>query len=325
MGAHIFLVGEDNFELCKNHGVYGCVMPTKEWNKAEIIAGIYSIQTGDLVFFYVKNKGIYGLWKIKNSPFFDNTRIWSNEKQSYPFRFLFEPVMGSFVKPISLTDVLDLHDKGKIWTFDLNPVQQKNQYKITMGEARELLRLLLRNNPIKHLLTEVENPYIPNIPEKIDLNFDPDHDGHFRYEGWLNAWFMKTIANGGLHEILGDYDEFLNLVPTTFNKVLDIFLTHVTNVGAIEVIHKYTCIELKVDKASEQDLTQILRYEDWLARKLASGDRDMMQSILVAFRFSEQVIEYVKNRHRIEEKVIRLISYKLNSEKQSVDLYELPI
>ena len=50
-----------------------------------------------------------------------------------------------------------------------------------------------------------------------------------------------------------------------------------------------------------------------------------MQSILVAFRFSEQVIEYVKNRHRIEEKVIRLISYKLNSEKQSVDLYELPI
>ena len=51
MGAHIFLVGADNFHRCMERGIYGCVMPTKEWNQAEVIAGILSIQPGDLVFF----------------------------------------------------------------------------------------------------------------------------------------------------------------------------------------------------------------------------------------------------------------------------------
>lgn len=58
MGAHIFLVGENNFEVCICRGVYGCVMPSTDWNKAEVVAGILSIQPGDLVFFYVKNGSI---------------------------------------------------------------------------------------------------------------------------------------------------------------------------------------------------------------------------------------------------------------------------
>jgi hypothetical protein len=138
MGAHIFLVGEENFDVCIERGVYGCVMPSKEWNRGEIVSGILSIQTGDLVFFYVKNKGVYGLWKVIGEPFFDETRIWPSKEQTFPYRFSFEAAVGQFEKPISLNDVLDLHDKGRIWTFDLNPVQQKNQYKITMDEAREL-------------------------------------------------------------------------------------------------------------------------------------------------------------------------------------------
>lgn len=128
MGAHVFLVGEDNFEVCIRHGVYGCVMPSTEWNKAEIVAGILSIQPGDLVFFYVKNRGVYGLWKVIGAPYFDETKVWANDQQLFPYRFSFEPAVGYFSKPVSLSDVLDLRDKGRIWTFDLNPVQQKNQY-----------------------------------------------------------------------------------------------------------------------------------------------------------------------------------------------------
>ena len=138
----------------------------------------------------------------------------------------------------------------------------------------------------------------------------------------MNAWFMKSLAKGKLKDLLGDNREFLNLVPTTFNKVMDIFLTHVTPVDSIEILHKFTCIELKADRATEQDLRQVLRYEDWLSRKLAAGDNEMIQSILVARRFADPVIAYVKNRRRIEEKTVRLITYHVADDRQNIELQE---
>ena len=322
MGAHIFLVGEENFEICIRLGVYGCVMPTTEWNKAEIVAGILSMNPDDLVFFYVKNRGVYGLWKVVGEPYFDETKIWPDEKQSFPYRFCFEPAVGFFPKPVSLSDVLDLRDKARVWTFDLNPVQQKNQYKITIDEARELLRLLLRNNPLRQTPRTIPEPYVPPRRDKIQIDLTPNSGGRVRYEGWLNAWFMRSLANGDLKAVLGDYREFLNLVPTTFNKVMDIFLTHVTTVDSIEVLHKDTCIELKADRATEQDLAQSLRYEDWLARRLAAGENEMVQSLLVAARFSTPVIEYVKERQRIEEKTVRLLSYRVPDDGHTIELQE---
>jgi hypothetical protein len=322
MGAHIFLVGEDNFEICKGRGVYGCVMPNTEWNRAEVVAGVLSIQPDDLVFFYVKNRGIYGLWKVVGEPYFDETKVWADEKRMFPYRFSFEPAVGHFPEPVSLNDVLDLHDKGRVWTFDLNPVQQKNQYKITTDEARELLRLLLRNNPIRQRHCGIPDAYIPPARGEIRVEFVSGQSGRVQYEGWLNAWFMHSLARGELKDLLGDYREFLNLVPTTFNKVMDIFLTHVALVDSVDVVYKYTCIELKADRVTEKDLTQVLRYEDWLARRLAAGDKEMVQSMLVARRFSDDVRDYVRARQRIEEKTVRLITYHVTEDKQGIELQE---
>lgn len=324
MGAHIFLVGEENFDVCIKRGVYGCVMPSTERNKAEIIAGILSIQPNDLVFFYVKNRGIYGLWRVAGEPYFDESKVWPVEQQLFPYRFSFEPAVDQFSVPVSLSDVLDLRDKGRVWTFDLNPVQQKNQYKITTDEARELLRLLLRNNPIRQSQSRIADPHVPAIRGRIDVDLSSSQDGRVQYEGWLNAWFMRSLARGELKTLLGEYREFLNLVPTTFNKVMDVFLTHATTMDSVDVVYKYTCIELKADRATDKDLTQILRYEDWLARKLAAGDKEMIQSILVAKRFSDAVIDYVKNRRRIEEKTVRLITYSVTEDKENIVLLEEP-
>lgn len=323
MGAHIFLVGQDNFDVCIERGVYGCVQPTKLWNEAEIISGIMGIQPNDLVFFYVKNRGVYGVWSIIDKPFFDTTKIWDDDTRTFPYRIIFKPIIGSFPKPVSLNDIFDLRDKGRIWTFDLNPVQQKNQYKITMDEARELLRLLLRNNARRKAPHPIEHPYtIPPISTEITVDLSSSKGSKVKYESWLNAWFVKSLAEGKLKNLLGDYREFISLVPTTFNKVMDIFLTHVETINSIDITYKYTCVELKVNRAGEKDLTQLLRYEDWLARKLASGDHSMIQSVLVAYSFSDEVINYVRNRHRIEEKTVRLITYRVSKDRQTIHLQE---
>lgn len=326
MGAHIFLVGADNFEICVRYGVYGCVFPKSEWNRAEIVASLYSIQPGDLMFFYVKNRGVYGAWKIVSIPFFDETSIWNNDTQSFPYRFLFESTIGHFPNPVLLSDVLELRDNGLIWTFDLNPVQQKNQYKITIAEAQQLLRLLLRNNPLRSGHQAITTPYVqPSSAQQVNLDLTPDKHRRVKYEGWLNAWFMQALAMDRLHNILGTYREFINLVPTSYNKVMDVFLTHVETIDSIDIVYKFTCIELKADLAGEDDLSQILRYENWLTRKLANGDYDMVQSILVANRFSDALIEYVRNRRRIEQKTVRLLKYCVNSDSTDIELSEQAI
>jgi hypothetical protein len=136
---------------------------------------------------------------------------------------------------------------------------------------------------------------------------------------------MRSLARGELKSLLGDYREFLNLVPTTFNKVMDVFLTHVATLDSVEVVYKYTCIELKADRAADQDLAQVLRYEDWLARRLCGGDKEMIQSVLVARRFSDPIVEYVRNRRRIEEKTVRLIEYCVIEDNLTIDLREVPL
>jgi hypothetical protein len=65
--------------------------------------------------------------------------------------------------------------------------------------------------------------------------------------------------------------------------------------------HNFTCIELKTGTVTEEDLNQIIMYENWLIRKLAGGDNEMVQSILVGFNFDERVISYRAKRNSKDE------------------------
>ncbi len=321
MSYHIFLVGEDNFKVCVQRGVYGLVEPDQKKQKAEVISSAIAIRPGDFIFFYVRNRGIYGLWKVISEPFYDEEDIWGDSEQKYPFRFLFEPAVRKFDRHVALSDILDLKDKGIIWTFDLGIYAKKNQFMITTDEGKQIIRLLLRNNPIFSSAEPIPSPYKPKKQTPLSLTLQSGSNGQVEYEGLLSAWFMKSFKECNLKNIIGDYKDFLNYVPTSFNKVMDIFLTHVTPIDSVEILHKYTVIELKTDVVEEGDLTQIIRYENWLIRKLAEGDSEMVQSILVGFDFDQSVYQYREKRKLIEDKVVRLIKYKVD--KNNIILTEV--
>ncbi len=104
---------------------------------------------------------------------------------------------------------------------------------------------------------------------------------------------------------------------------MDIFLTHVTSVDGVDILHNFTCIELKTDVCVEENLNQVIKYENWLVRKLASGDNEMVQSILVGYDFHDKVLEYVRKRKLIEEKVVRLVKYRVNATQNDITLQEV--
>jgi EVE domain len=327
MGYHIFLAGENNFGVCLKRGIYGGIefqgSAKSEQTNSEVISGFAGIKIGDFVFFYVKNRGIYGLWRITTDSFYDTTPIWDDPDQLYPFRVCFEPTIRRFSAPIAMADILDLKDRGKIWTFDLGTVTKKSHNPITTDEGKELIRLLLRNNPIFAEPDSIPDPYLPTERVLLPLSLECGKNGRLRYEGYLNAWFMRAFASGKLKELIGDYRDYLNYVPTSFNKVMDIFLTHVTTIDSVDILHKFTCMELKSDKISENDLNQIIKYENWIVGKLADGDFEMVQSILIGFGFDEKVLEYWRKRKAIEEKTVRLIKYRVNSQRNDLILEEI--
>ena len=322
MSSHIFLVTQDRFPTCLKYGVYGGISHPLERINAEVIAGSEAIRPGDFVFFYVKNVGVYGLWKATTQPFFDKRKIWRDKEQDFPYRVCFEPVIQHFSKPISLSDILDLRDKAKLWTFDLGTIGKKSHHPITTDEGKELIRLLLRNNPISQPTAAIPEPYISN-GVALPLRLDTNRRGQMKIEGYLNAWFMRQFSRGNLKDIIGEYHDFLNFVPTSFNTVMDIFLTHVRTLDSINILHKFTCIELKTGLSTEKDLNQIIRYENWLVRKLAAGDSEMVQSILVALDFQGEVLKYVQRRRLIEEKTVRLIRYRVSQDQDNIILTEI--
>ncbi len=322
MGNHIFLVGQDNYQKCIENGVYGVNAHENEKTNAEVIASFEAIKPGDFIFFYVRNVGVYGLWKATSRPFFDKSLIWGVEGKDYPYRVCFEPSIRYFSKPIALSDILDLRDRGKIWTFDLGAMVKKNHNPITTAEGKELIRLLLRNNPVFRPVAPISKPY-PIKTSPLPIRLSTGKKGTLNYEGYLNAWFIRSLVNGRHKEIIGEYRDILNFVPTSFNKVMDVFLTHVTQVDGVDVLHKFTCVELKTGVCDEENLNQIVKYENWLTRKLADGDSEMVQSILIGFDFDDKVREYVQKRKFIEEKTVRLLQYRVNPQADDIVLSEV--
>jgi len=322
MGSHIFLTSKENFRTCLERGIYGGIDHQNDRVKAEVIAGFKGVRKGDFVFFYVTAVGIYGLWKVSSAPFYDETRIWKSPDYIYPYRVCLEPTLRHFREPVQLSDVYDLRDKGKIWTFDLGIMTKKSHYPITTEESKEIIRLLLRNNPISEPIRPIKDPYKPKGTE-IVISYETTPEGFLQYEGYLNAWFMNAFAKGALQDFLGGYSDYLNYVPTSFNTVMDIFLTHATTVEGIDILHKFTCMELKTGVCDSRDLEQIVKYENWLTRRLAAGDSEMIQSILVAYDFSEKVLDYVRERRKFEKKAVRLVTYRLNATKNDLLLSEI--
>jgi hypothetical protein len=322
MAYHIFVVDQNNFETCVKHGVYGGPSHHLERINSEIIAGFEAIKPGDYAFFYVKRAGLRGLWRASSRAFFDATPVWGRGDQLYPYRVCLEPTTREFSREVPLSDILDLRDKGKIWTFDLGTLGTKSHNPITEDEGKELIRLLLRNNPLFQPVSPIPQPY-PEGKAPLPLSLETDAKARLRFEGYLNAWFMRSFAEGKLKEVVGQYRDFLNFVPTSFNTIMDIFLTHVTSIDSVDILHNFTCVELKTGAATERDLNQVLKYENWLVRKLANGDAEMVQSILVAHAFDELVLDYVRRRKAVEEKRVRLLTYRVTPTHDDIVLHEV--
>ena len=76
--------------------------------------------------------------------------------------------------------------------------------------------------------------------------------------------------------------------------------------------YKYSVIELKKDISKPINITQLIRYSQWAAGRLANGELEMIQPILIAAGFQDDTIRKAKESD-FNQRGIKLFQYEVVS------------
>lgn len=309
MAAHFFTVSEGNYKICVEKGLVA--IPEADGKmKDNINDGLISRLTGikedDYVFLYVmKSKSIHGVWQIEGAPFYDETQVWADN--TYPFRCKIKCTQFNFPNSLRRDDILDLQSAGKIWTLAFKRATGTNSmFSISNEELQIILTEFVKKNPFSAQKTRIMQPYPfheGNIIQKLHF-----FDGKPKYESTIMALLNAGFAKGDYTEIFGNYSDFLCYVPTSLEKEMD-FLLIFDNPFCKGQIVSYDIIEVKREEFDISALTQLISYESWFLQKKISGDSNMLRTTAIAKTFSDDVIQYVKQRKQIENKPIKLLRY----------------
>lgn len=310
MAAHIFTVSEENYNVCVEHGLVA--MPeAKEGSKHNnVVDGLLSrlsgIKEDDFVLMYViKSKSLRGVWQIEGRPFYDDSPVWDD--RIYPFRCRIKWSKYNFQNSLKLDDVNDLRNSGKIWTWALErPTGSNSMFSISNEEFNTLLIEFSKINPFSFEKGRILKPYPYHDFNIIEnLHFQQEHP---KYEFTIMALLNFEFSKNAFINLFGNYSDYLCYVPTNLGKEIDFILMYNNPLNPDQTL-SYDIIEVKKEEFNEEALCQLIGYESWFLQKKISGDSKMIRTTAIAKSYSDDVIQYVKQRQRIEKKPIKLLKY----------------
>lgn len=313
MAAHIFVLNEENYQICVRRGLVGLPEVSSESRNANnttdgLISRLALIKEDDYVLFYITGKKeLHGLWKACGEAFFDDSAVWPDK--TYPYRYRLSNTEYSFDKPLKLHDIYDLQNAGKIWTFALQRSSGSNAvFSISDAEFDIILKEYFKINPFSIKRNIIMEPYPVKHPNLFEcLHFTPEQSP--KYEYTLMALLLRDFAQKRHFETFGNYTDFLAYVPTNLGTEMDILLMFGSPYDHKQIM-SYDVLELKRDYFDEKALKQLIGYESWFVQKKVHGDLNMVRTTAVAARFDPAVVDYVAKRKQIEGKDTKLLRYE---------------
>ena len=309
MAVHIFTLSESNYEICVKRGIVGIPEAKDSSMHDNIFDGLLSrlacIKDDDYILMYIiSKKELRGVWQADGEPYYEESKVW--EDRLYPFRCKIKCSIYNFSSYLSLNDINDLRNSGKIWTWSLQRASGANSmFSISDYEFSILLNEYIKINPFSLQKGIIPNPSPFHENNVIDmLHTEGDK---LKYEYTVMAFLSAAFSQKKFVDIFGNYIDFLCYVPTNLGKEMDALLFY-ENPNNHEIV-SYDIIEVKREEFDVKALTQLIGYESWFLQKKISGDMNMLRTTAIAGRFSEEVIDYVNKRKIIENKPIKLLRY----------------
>lgn len=331
MKAHILITNNKTFPVCRDRLFWGIGVPNapnnfKGWISPKnsrkpflkMLVDMLNIDIGDLIFLYERQVGFHGVYKAKSPLFFDPSKVSNQDglfvDGQWPLRILLESVYY-FPKPVN-EDLLFSTPKYEniFWIWAYRKSQgARGCNTITPEAAEAIVELLVKVNGRDEKYTNF-NPYKPQKLEEIQFSFAAKN-GRVVLEDYLRGYIVNEMTtNKELEKFLGKLDDiewYANNVPYHITqKNIDILVFHknfrYTNAP---LRYKYSVIELKKDKVKPDDVSQLIRYSQWAVGRLANGEVEMIQPILIGYNFSEGAVKKAKSVD-FNERGITLVKYE---------------
>jgi len=342
MKAHVLITNEKTFSVCRDRLFWGIGIPDapsdiNEWISPrnsrkpylKMLIDMLNLEIGDLIFLYERQEGFHGIYKVKTLPFFDTSKVSNNNgfyvDKSWPIRILLENVYY-FPKPVS-EDLLFSTPKYEniFWIWSYRKIQGSRGCNIITPEAAEaLIELLVKVNGCDEKY-DAFNPYEPDKIENIKFIFSR-HDQEVALEDYLRGYIICQIKKDKeMTEFLGKLDDiewYANNVPYHISqKNIDILVFHKNyRYTDMPLRYKYSIIELKKGVVKPDDVSQLIRYASWAGGRLANGELETIQPILIGHDFTDEAIKKARNLD-FNSRGILLVKYNaINNEKINFNL-----
>ncbi len=259
-----------------------------------LLSRLACIKEDDYILMYIVNKKeLRGVWQADGEPYYDEAKIWDD--RVYPFRCRIKCSKYNFSRFLSLNDINDLRNNGKIWTWALQRASGSNSmFSISNQEFEILLNEYMKINPFS-----MEKRFIPQpspFHENNILKMLHTDGDLLKYEYTVMTHLSNAFSKCEFTNIFGNYADFLCYVPTSLGREMDILLLF-ENPNSRQVI-SYDIIEVKRDEFDIHALTQLVDYESWFLQKKVSGDLNMIRTSAIAKSFSDDVVDYVKKTRK---------------------------
>ncbi|MCD4761744.1 EVE domain-containing protein [bacterium] len=280
------------------------------------------IKKGDLLFFYLQQKKqIMGLYEAKSKPFYDTGQLVKNGfiDNKFPFRIEFKQKVD-FQNNLDMDEIWRLKDKGNFWSIQQqrgSTVGRHACISLMKKDGAQILKMLYQKNPVLNKPIQITIPKHNNANLPFDLR---NSRNKLHYEAVLQALLIKNIRSGKHKNIFGKYKYVVNYMPTSYQTEIDILLNNYTDDN--EIIW-YQILELKKEKFTVTELNVLMKYEDWAINALANDNARLVHSVGIANSFSDEVLEYIKNRTIYGGKKIKLVKYTYNNTHNSINLREI--
>ena len=344
-GAFICQISDTDWELSRIEGIYGnrknkpdSSGPLRKQDQLSIIRDLISVRPGDLIFFHVIGKefgisALHGPYTPRSNPYYDDTQVWSNNEESFPFRFLFKPFpdyepLCDIDMSIRVSDLYQAIETGGIWSLatleNERNIERRAVRKISLSDAYTILNIFLREyrpggtsaDPIN--LMPVPNNLTPMRTQITDVG---------RYENAVKALFMDKLAERhvSLTGLFHNYVDYMNEVfvaPTT-RKLIDILVISTMNGDC----YHYYIVEAKNGKFGLGELRQLLLYIDlFRQRPIVRTNRDKVFACALASTFDSSTVTF-RNLHNMISPYdsIILIQYESANQARDALFSELPI